>query len=154
MKFNLILPLLFLSTLAQTGQAEEPDLLPADQAFAFSAESTADNVVTVTWDIADGYYMYRDKISFDVTGQGVMASVPELPHGRMKQDALFGEVEVYLSSLSVDIPVVANGPEGYTLVAKGQGCNEPPLACVGVECFDPGFANNPVRTLWTQDGIL
>jgi type IV pilus assembly protein PilY1 len=25
--------------------------------------------------------------------------------------------------------------------------------CVGVECFDPGFANNPVRTLWTQDGI-
>ena len=27
------------------------------------------------------------------------------------------------------------------------------VACVGVECFDPGFANDPVRTLWTQDGI-
>ena len=29
----------------------------------------------------------------------------------------------------------------------------PPIACVGVECFDPGFINYPVRTLWTQDGI-
>jgi type IV pilus assembly protein PilY1 len=29
----------------------------------------------------------------------------------------------------------------------------PPIACVGVECFDPGFVNYPVRTLWTQDGI-
>ena len=26
----------------------------------------------------------------------------------------------------------------------------PPLGCIGVQCFDPGFANNPVRTLWTQ----
>lgn len=35
----------------------------------------------------------------------------------------------------------------------GDDCNPPPLGCIGVECFDPGFANNPVRTLWTQDGI-
>ena len=35
----------------------------------------------------------------------------------------------------------------------GDDCNQPPLGCVGVECFDPGFENNPVRTLWTQDGI-
>jgi type IV pilus assembly protein PilY1 len=35
----------------------------------------------------------------------------------------------------------------------GDACKIPPLGCVGVECFDPGFENNPVRTLWTQDGI-
>jgi type IV pilus assembly protein PilY1 len=35
----------------------------------------------------------------------------------------------------------------------GTDCAVPPVGCVGVECFDPGFANNPVRTLWTQDGI-
>jgi type IV pilus assembly protein PilY1 len=35
----------------------------------------------------------------------------------------------------------------------GAACSPPAIACVGVECFDPGFANNPVRTLWTQDGI-
>jgi type IV pilus assembly protein PilY1 len=35
----------------------------------------------------------------------------------------------------------------------GSDCNPPPIGCIGVECFDPGFQNNPVRTLWTQDGI-
>ncbi len=35
----------------------------------------------------------------------------------------------------------------------GADCNPPPIGCIGVECFDPGFANNPVRTLWSQDGI-
>jgi len=35
----------------------------------------------------------------------------------------------------------------------GDDCMPPPVGCVGVECFDPGFVNNPVRTLWTQDGI-
>jgi type IV pilus assembly protein PilY1 len=41
------------------------------------------------------------------------------------------------------------GEDGCT----GAACSPPPLGCIGVECFDPGFANNPVRTLWTQDGI-
>jgi type IV pilus assembly protein PilY1 len=36
---------------------------------------------------------------------------------------------------------------------SGADCAPPPIACIGVECFDPGFPNNPVRTLWTQDGI-
>jgi type IV pilus assembly protein PilY1 len=35
----------------------------------------------------------------------------------------------------------------------GQQCSPRPLGCVGVECFDPGFANRPVRTLWTQNGV-
>ena len=35
----------------------------------------------------------------------------------------------------------------------GADCKPPPLGCIGVECFDPGFVNNPVRTLWTQNGI-
>jgi type IV pilus assembly protein PilY1 len=36
----------------------------------------------------------------------------------------------------------------------GGACSPPPIGCVGVECFDPDFKNNPVRTLWTQDGIM
>jgi len=36
----------------------------------------------------------------------------------------------------------------------GAACSPPPIGCVGVECFDPDFRNNPVRTLWTQDGIM
>ena len=36
---------------------------------------------------------------------------------------------------------------------EGDECSPEPLRCVGVECTAPGFENNPVRTLWTQDGI-
>ncbi len=35
----------------------------------------------------------------------------------------------------------------------GDECKIPPLMCVGVECPSIDFDNNPVRTLWTQDGI-
>ncbi len=34
----------------------------------------------------------------------------------------------------------------------GAGCTAPPLACIGVECFETGFVNRPVRTVWTQNG--
>ena len=36
---------------------------------------------------------------------------------------------------------------------QGEECAPPPIGCVGVECFQPGFSNNPVRTLWSQDGV-
>jgi type IV pilus assembly protein PilY1 len=36
----------------------------------------------------------------------------------------------------------------------GPACNPPPILCIGVECRSDIFPpNNPVRTLWTQDGI-
>jgi len=35
----------------------------------------------------------------------------------------------------------------------GDACSQPPIYCVGTYCDSPGFPNNPVRTLWTQDGI-
>jgi type IV pilus assembly protein PilY1 len=43
-------------------------------------------------------------------------------------------------------------PDAAACAAGGE-CSPPPLGCVGVECFGTGFVNNPVRTLWTQDGI-
>lgn len=44
-------------------------------------------------------------------------------------------------------------PSADAATCTGAACSPPPIGCVGVECFNPGFANNPVRTLWTQDGI-
>jgi type IV pilus assembly protein PilY1 len=44
-------------------------------------------------------------------------------------------------------------PSPDNVACTGGACSPPPLGCIGVECFDPGFENNPVRTLWTQDGI-
>ena len=35
----------------------------------------------------------------------------------------------------------------------GEPCSPPPIGCVGTECLGPLPPNNPIRTLWTQDGI-
>ena len=32
----------------------------------------------------------------------------------------------------------------------GDQCMPPPVACVDLFCFPPGFANNPVRTFWSE----
>ena len=44
-------------------------------------------------------------------------------------------------------------PSPEDLDCTGADCAPPPIACIGVECFDPGFVNRPVRTVWTQNGI-
>jgi type IV pilus assembly protein PilY1 len=44
-------------------------------------------------------------------------------------------------------------PEHWDDTCTGAECKTRPVACVGVECFDPNYENNPIRTLWTQDGI-
>lgn len=35
----------------------------------------------------------------------------------------------------------------------GDECSPPPVACVDLFCFPTGFANNPVRTFWSQENI-
>ena len=35
----------------------------------------------------------------------------------------------------------------------GDQCSPRPIYCVGAECDPTDYDNNPVRTLWTQDGI-
>ncbi len=36
---------------------------------------------------------------------------------------------------------------------EDAACVPPPIMCIGVECREPLLPNNPVRTVWTQDGI-
>lgn len=127
-----LLPLLLFCAAVNAAHGGAPKLLPADQAFTFSAVLAGDRVIRARWDIADGYYMYRDKMSFDIAGQSRLAAPAVLPDGEHRQDALFGEVAVYFSSLAVELAVTPPGPDGYTLVAKGQGCNLP----VGI-CYPP-----------------
>jgi len=33
----------------------------------------------------------------------------------------------------------------------GDACTPPPVACVDLFCFPPGFGNDPVRTFWSQE---
>ncbi len=105
-------------------------LLPAEQAFKFSAERLTDRI-RVRWDIADGYYMYRDKIAFKLNDDDTSISTTSFPAGITKRDLLFGEVQVFVENFTTDIPITANNTS-FDLIATAQGCNEP----VGV-CYPP-----------------
>ena len=119
---------------APAASADADVLLPAEQAFKLSAKWLTAERIRIRWDIADGYYMYRDKISFAISGQlgeSRTISIPELPAGITKQDALFGEVQVFTKNFTSDISITAANTS-FDLIVSGQGCNEP----VGV-CYPP-----------------
>ena len=116
---------------AAWGLVGDDELLPEDEAFAFSARLLPDNRVEARWEIADGYYMYRDKMGYDIAGDNGFSSPVELPPGKPKHDEFFGDVEVYTGSLRMVLPL-KDSSVGFTLIADGQGCNEP----IGV-CYPP-----------------
>ena len=57
--------LLCVSAFSIAALAEE-EFLPPEEAFAIQAGKISDDgqAIIVNWKIADGYYIYRDKVSF------------------------------------------------------------------------------------------
>lgn len=108
------------------------DLLPPHEAFALSARALDATTLEARINIADGYYMYRDKFKFNADVSGPVAVTPELPPGKVKHDEFFGDVETYRGLVVVRIPMATTAAgRQLTLVTESQGC-----ADVGV-CYPP-----------------
>lgn len=110
----------------------EAKLLPPEQAFRFSARALDAKTLEARFDVAEGYYLYREKLRFAVEGGAPGLGKPELPAGKLKHDEFFGDVETYRGALLVRLPI-ADGAPGQSVVLKAdsQGC-----ADVGV-CYPP-----------------
>ena len=105
-------------------------LLPADQAFRLSARAIDAGTIEARFDIADGYYLYRDRMHFRT--DPVVAQPVRLPPGERKHDAFFGDVDTYRGEVVVRIPLAQTAAgTSVTLHADSQGC-----ADVGV-CYPP-----------------
>ena len=105
-------------------------LLPPEQAFRFSARAIDASTLEARFDVADGYYLYRDKLRFSI--EPVAARNVELPPGMRKHDEFFGDVETYRGTVVVRLPL-HEPSQGRTLTvhADSQGC-----ADAGV-CYPP-----------------
>ncbi|MCW9088315.1 MAG: protein-disulfide reductase DsbD [Gammaproteobacteria bacterium] len=132
----ILLPL-FLLTGFQAA-AEEEELLEPSKAFALSVEVIDAQTVQATWNIAEGYYLYRGKLLFESATDGITLGEPELPAGKIKNDEFFGEVETYRGSVTATIPLQRDAGAGNTLILKttSQGC-----ADIGV-CYPPQRQNH------------
>ncbi|HEX8986705.1 MAG TPA: protein-disulfide reductase DsbD [Rhodocyclaceae bacterium] len=109
-----------LSLAALLAHAAQP--LEPEQAYRFSARALDDKTIEARWQIADGYYMYRDKIEFAASPADVKLGTPKLPAGKVKNDEFLGKVETYRGELRVAVPVTAGGAAAITLKATSQGC--------------------------------
>src|SRR5688572_28610608 len=102
------------------------EFLPPEQAFEFSGELTGSNTLHLRWVIADGYYLYKDKIKVRTDSALVQFGAPTLPKGEEKTDEFFGTQEVYHQQVEGDVSFSRASPEAGAVQAKVtyQGCAE------------------------------
>lgn len=129
---NVALPAVSLLDFAATPSATD-DLLPVDQAFVLNARFDKPNELTVAWQIAPGYYLYRDKLTVAATGR-IDLGTPSLPDGVAHTDDNFGAVEVFYNYVEIKVPFARASPDAIDVdIAAGfQGCKEESI------CYPPG----------------
>ena len=120
--------------------ANPGDLLEPEKAFRLSVRALDPATLEVHYQIADGYYLYREKFRFaaeprlpspaGAAALTIKLGKPEFPAGQVKQDEFFGRVETYRKDLFIRIPV-EGGVQQLKLLVTSQGC-----ADVGV-CYVP-----------------
>ncbi len=134
-----ILALLLALLVAPVWAAGADDLLEPEKAFRLSARALDPTAIEVRFEIAGGYYMYRDKFAFALVGGGdAKLGEAQFPAGQRKKDEFFGEVETYRKQVAIRLPVAGNA-ERLRLEVTSQGC-----ADVGV-CYPPQVQKVDVR---------
>jgi len=111
--------------------AAQPDLLEPEKAFQFSARVLDGSNIEVRYQIADGYYLYRERFAFAAEPENVKLGAAQIPQGKKKKDEFFGEVQTHRGELRIIVPVSEAGDGKIALTATSQGC-----ADVGV-CYVP-----------------
>ena len=124
---------LFFSTASQAIDFDEVQNF--EDVFVISGDAPGRDRVKVSWEIADGYYLYNNKFLKFLSGSdGVILGKPEVPAGEISFDELLGEnVEKYHGRLTVTVPLasVAPGVQAVELRVRSQGCLE------NVLCYPP-----------------
>jgi thiol:disulfide interchange protein DsbD len=112
---------------AQPARADD-DFLPPEQAFKLSAELRPGAILHLTWAIAPGYHLYRDRLVFTAP----QAGQPTLPDGVRKFDSNFNkEMETYAGQLAADLPLKSEAKTPFVLRVGYQGCADAGL------CYPP-----------------
>lgn len=128
------------------GSNTADELLPPEEAFALTVESDGDDAWVFHWDIADDYYLYRERLDFALidAGDDVELHTEDASYSaaQPKEDPFFGDTEVYYQLASVRIPFDGEPAEGAQLRVGYQGCNEP----LGV-CYPPETTTIDVATI-------
>jgi thiol:disulfide interchange protein DsbD len=128
------------------GAAPTDEPLEADQAFRPSARLVAEAAMSgrhgidVGYRIAPGYYLYRDRIRFEVLPATLPIASPEFPKGQEIEDPFLGKSVIYRENVVIHLPFAASGvdPGQYRVRITAQGCAEDRL------CYAPFVQELPL----------
>ena len=108
----------------------DDDFLPPEKAFRVSARLIDAKSIEVNFQIAEGYYLYRERLVFKA--EGASLGQPDIPHGKVKFDPNFEkEVETFRQQLIVRLPV--ENSDKFTLTVGNQGCSDKGLCYAPME---------------------
>ena len=143
------------------GAVQAAELIPPLLAFKPTARALDAQTAEVRFEIAKGYYLYRDNFRFAAEPSSIQLGKPELPKGKQKDDDTFGRVEVFYDEVAIRVPVERNssGVLPLTLNVTSQGCADigvcypPQKQSVSLEMPDAGAlpAAGPVERAPTAD---
>ena len=123
------------------GLGGQDDILEVDDAFQLSTAIKGNRFVA-RWEIADGHYLYQDKMDIIPSSEKIETSALQLPPGDEKQDPIFNKLlYVYHDSAEVSLPIVStNGVNDAVFKVKYQGCSE-----ISGICYPPQTREITVR---------
>jgi len=128
-----------LDRLSGGGTSSQQAPLPPEQAFPFSAEFAGPQEIRARFDVKDGYYLYREKLRFELKDTEARVQEAILPSGEEKDDPYFGIQQIlhqpFEVRLLLDRPLT--GPA--VLSAGYQGCAEAGL------CYPPQTIDYPLN---------
>ena len=105
-----------------TAAAQFNEPLPPEEAFPWIAFAEAGSVV-LSFQVPEGYYLYRHRFGFESLTDGVALGMPELPEGRPHVDEFFGAVEIYRGDFKIRLPYrSADAVNEMRVRLELQGC--------------------------------
>ncbi len=112
--------------------SNENDFLPPDEAFKTSARIDG-KLIHVRWVIADGYYLYRQRMGLKAESPDLELSAPTFPPGVTKTDPYLGTQEIYTLEVEGTAAFTRSDAGAHPLEVKVtyQGCAQAGL------CYPP-----------------
>jgi thiol:disulfide interchange protein DsbD len=123
--------------------SEDEEFLTVDEAFQLTATGKSANEIKLFWSVADGYYLYRKRISVSSDDTNITIGELDLPAGKNQHDEFFGDVEIYEHSLDVTVPF-SSSSNTVKLIVGYQGCAHAGLCYPPVKkTFTVSLPGNP-----------
>ena len=126
---------------AAAAPASADDPLDPDRAFRPSVRLVAGDPssgsdrhgIDIEYRIEPGYYLYRNRLKFELSPATVLVGAPELPPGLEMDDPFLGKTAIFRDRVTIHLPFAVSvaKPGRYKLKITAQGCAEDRL------CYSP-----------------